>query len=231
MRWPSWPRGDGEQTRTVWEIHPASDGFAPCGVRGVLLGDPAANPPTSTLGCRRHPRMPGYCRARPQSSTTAASTPPVADLRAGVPNVACPWFADQPFWAERVHGHHQRSDHSGRLWRAAGLGAAPGPDRGLGDRRHGQLRGRADPVPPPSRPGRGRGQPPRPTGAAPTRQVRPAGCRGRRPCGPGPPGQRPKGRRRPGGDDPLAAGGPGNGDQGPHPGHQRPQGAGGHRTR
>jgi transposase len=33
-----------------------------------------------------------------------------------------------------------------------------------------------------------------------------------------------QGRRWAGGDDPLAAGGPGHRDEGPHPGHQRPQG-------
>ena len=82
-----------------------------------LEGANLFNPPTSTLGCRRHPRMPGYCRARPRSSTTAASTPPVADLRAGVPNVVCSWFADQPFWAERVH--------------ALGAGPRPVPARRL----------------------------------------------------------------------------------------------------
>jgi hypothetical protein len=47
-------------------------------------------------------------------STTAASAPPA---RACASNVVCPWFADQLFWAERVH--------------ALGAGPRPVPARRL----------------------------------------------------------------------------------------------------
>jgi UDP:flavonoid glycosyltransferase YjiC (YdhE family) len=40
-----------------------------------------------------------------------------AGLRAGVPNVVCLWFADQPLWGERVH--------------ALGAGPRPVPARRL----------------------------------------------------------------------------------------------------
>jgi UDP:flavonoid glycosyltransferase YjiC (YdhE family) len=73
------------------------------GVRGVLLGDPAADPSddqvhvvADTPHAWLLPRTAAVVHHGGAGTTGAG-------LRAGVPNVVCPWFADQPLWAERVH--------------------------------------------------------------------------------------------------------------------------------
>ena len=77
------------------------------GVRAVLLGDLADLPAVRAAGERVHavrdvphawlfPRVAAAVHHGGAGTTAAA-------LRAGVPSVACPFFADQPFWAERVH--------------------------------------------------------------------------------------------------------------------------------
>jgi UDP:flavonoid glycosyltransferase YjiC (YdhE family) len=73
------------------------------GVRGVLLGNPSNEPVTDQffpLTEAPHswlfPRMAAIVH-HAGAGTTAAS------LRAGVPNVVCPFFVDALFWAERVH--------------------------------------------------------------------------------------------------------------------------------
>jgi UDP:flavonoid glycosyltransferase YjiC (YdhE family) len=73
------------------------------GVRGVLLGDPAADPSDEhvhVVADSPHTWLLPHTAAvvhHGGAGTTGAG------LRAGVPNVICPWFADQPLWAERVH--------------------------------------------------------------------------------------------------------------------------------
>ncbi|KIZ16199.1 glycosyltransferase [Streptomyces natalensis] len=83
------------------------------GTRGVLLGDPAAMPSDDefhVLAEAPHqwlfPRMAAVVH-HGGAGTTAAG------LRAGVPQVVTPFYADQPFWGERLH--------------ALGVGTAPLP--------------------------------------------------------------------------------------------------------
>lgn len=73
------------------------------GVRGVLLGNPSGRPATDRFLPVHDvphgwlfPRMAGIVHHAGAGTTAAA-------LRAGVPNIACPFFVDALFWAERVH--------------------------------------------------------------------------------------------------------------------------------
>ncbi|WP_432133126.1 MULTISPECIES: glycosyltransferase [unclassified Streptomyces] len=85
------------------------------GLRGVLLGDPSTSEDDMlVLAEAPHgwlfPRMAAVVHHGGAGTTCAA-------LRAGVPNVVCPFFGDQPYWASRVH--------------ALGAGPPPLPARDL----------------------------------------------------------------------------------------------------
>ncbi|WP_344588510.1 glycosyltransferase [Actinomadura vinacea] len=73
------------------------------GARGVLLGDPAVVPSSDDLLVVDHaPHDWLFPRTRAVVHHGGAGTT-AAGLRAGVPNVIFPFFADQPFWGARVH--------------------------------------------------------------------------------------------------------------------------------
>ncbi|WP_030678870.1 glycosyltransferase [Streptomyces cellulosae] len=85
------------------------------GLRGVLAGDPATSDddmlvvedtPHSWL----FPRMAAVVHHGGAGTTAAA-------LRSGVPSLVCPFFGDQPYWADRVH--------------SLGVGPKPLPSRQL----------------------------------------------------------------------------------------------------
>lgn len=86
-------------------------------VRGVLLADPteeSSDDHVHVVADTPHawllPRTAAVVHHGGAGTTGAG-------LRAGVPNVICPWFADQPLWAQRVH--------------ALGAGPRPVPARRL----------------------------------------------------------------------------------------------------
>ncbi|MEO5874205.1 MAG: glycosyltransferase, partial [Streptosporangiaceae bacterium] len=71
------------------------------GLRGVLMGDPATSEDDMIVVSdvphgRLFPEMAAVVH-HGGAGTTAES------LRAGVPTLVCPFFGDQPFWADRVH--------------------------------------------------------------------------------------------------------------------------------
>ncbi len=71
------------------------------GLRGVLAGDPATSDDDTFVaeGIPHHwlfPRMRAVVHHGGAGTTATA-------LRAGVPSLVCPFFGDQPYWAERVH--------------------------------------------------------------------------------------------------------------------------------
>ena len=71
------------------------------GLRGVLAGDPATSDDDMlVVGDTPHswlfPRMAAVVHHGGAGTTASA-------LRAGVPSLVCPFFGDQPYWADRVH--------------------------------------------------------------------------------------------------------------------------------
>ncbi|WP_327315624.1 glycosyltransferase [Streptomyces sp. NBC_01235] len=71
------------------------------GLRGVLAGDPTTSEDdVLVVGDTPHswlfPRMAAVIHHGGAGTTASA-------LRSGVPSLVCPFFGDQPFWAERVH--------------------------------------------------------------------------------------------------------------------------------
>ncbi|MER6384260.1 glycosyltransferase [Streptomyces sp. NPDC001250] len=91
---PKDQRGTGEVVR---------DALRRAGLRGVLLGDPDAEPSDNefhVIGGAPHqwlfPRMAAVVHHGGAGTVAAA-------LRAGVPQVTTPFFFDQPFWGERLH--------------------------------------------------------------------------------------------------------------------------------
>ncbi|MFF3820966.1 glycosyltransferase [Streptomyces bluensis] len=85
------------------------------GLRGVLAGDPATSDADMfVVGDTPHswlfPRMAAVVHHGGAGTTASA-------LRAGVPSLVCPFFGDQPYWADRVH--------------SLGVGPKPLPSRQL----------------------------------------------------------------------------------------------------
>lgn len=77
------------------------------GLRGVLAGDPATSdhdasgdPDVYVADGIPHDRL--FPRTAAVVHHGGAGTTATA-LRAGVPSLVCPFFGDQPYWAERVH--------------------------------------------------------------------------------------------------------------------------------
>lgn len=71
------------------------------GLRGVLAGDPATSDDDTFVaeGIPHHwlfPKMRAVVHHGGAGTTATA-------LRAGVPSLICPFFGDQPYWAQRVH--------------------------------------------------------------------------------------------------------------------------------
>ncbi|GAB3668929.1 glycosyltransferase [Actinocorallia lasiicapitis] len=71
------------------------------GNRGVLLGDPATSD-DDVLVVREAPH--GWLFPRMAAVVHHGGAGTTAEgLRAGVPSLVCPFFGDQPYWADRVH--------------------------------------------------------------------------------------------------------------------------------
>ncbi|WP_236654812.1 glycosyltransferase [Streptacidiphilus anmyonensis] len=71
------------------------------GLRGVLAGDPGASD-DDTFVAEEIPHHWLFPRVSAVVHHGGAGTTAAA-LRAGVPQLVCPFFGDQPYWAERVH--------------------------------------------------------------------------------------------------------------------------------
>ncbi|KOU67266.1 glycosyl transferase [Streptomyces sp. MMG1533] len=85
------------------------------GLRGVLAGDPSTSDDDMlVVGDTPHswlfPRMAAVVHHGGAGTTASA-------LRSGVPSLVCPFFGDQPYWADRVH--------------SLGVGPKPLPSRQL----------------------------------------------------------------------------------------------------
>jgi UDP:flavonoid glycosyltransferase YjiC (YdhE family) len=102
--------GDPEATDRL-----VRDALRRAGLRGVLAGDPATSDDDMlVIGDTPHdwlfPRMAAVVHHGGAGTTASA-------LRAGVPSLVCPFFGDQPYWADRVH--------------SLGVGPEPLPSRRL----------------------------------------------------------------------------------------------------
>ncbi|MFC7730909.1 glycosyltransferase [Actinomadura keratinilytica] len=70
------------------------------GVRGIVQGDPSTSD-DDVLAVRDVPHSWLFPQMAAVVHHGGAGTT-AAGLRAGVPTVVCPFFGDQPYWAERV---------------------------------------------------------------------------------------------------------------------------------